>query len=59
MEERTVSRKTAMSNASFSLKMEGFSVEDEYKKLCEKLLKIEITFEEYYKLIAKMQGLSV
>lgn len=48
-----------MNNASFSLKMEGFSVEDEYKKLCEKLLKKEITFEEYYKLIAKMQGLNV
>ena len=37
----------AMDNAEASINMEGFFVSDDCKELCEKLLKKEITFEEY------------
>ena len=36
-----------MDNAEASINMEGFFVSDVCKELCEKLLKKEITFEEY------------
>ena len=41
----------AMDNAEASINMEGLHVSDHCKALCEKLLKKEITFEEYMKLI--------
>ena len=41
----------AMENAEASIKMEGLNVSDACKALCEKLLKEEITFEEYLKCI--------
>ena len=41
----------AMDNAEASLNMENLYVSDSCKELCEKLLKKEITFEEYMKLI--------
>ena len=37
----------AMENAEASINMEGLYVSDWCKELCEKLLKKEITFEEY------------
>ena len=37
----------AMDNAEASINMEGLHVSASCKKLCEKLLKNEITFEEY------------
>ena len=41
----------AMKNAEASINMEGLYVPDSCKELCEKLLKKEITFEEYMRLI--------
>lgn len=43
--------KKAMKNAEASINMEGLYVSDMCKELCEKLLKKEITYEEYLKLI--------
>ena len=43
----------AMDNAEASIKMEGLHVSDFCKELCEKLLKKEITFEEYMKCITE------
>ena len=37
----------AMDNAEASINMEGLHVSASCKKLCEKLMKNEITFEEY------------
>ena len=37
----------AMENAEASINMEGLYVSDLCKELCEKLLKKEITFEDY------------
>ena len=37
----------AMDNAEASINMEGLHVSASCKKLCEKLVKNEITFEEY------------
>ena len=37
----------AIDNAEASINMEGLHVSAHCKKLCEKLLKNEITFEEY------------
>ena len=41
--------KKAMENAEASINMEGLYVTDFCKELCEKLMKKEITFEEYLK----------
>ena len=59
MKERAVSREIAIKNAEFSLRMEGFSIDSECRTLCEKLLKKEITFDDYLKEIGKKQGLKV
>ena len=40
-----------MENAEASINMEGLYVSDSCKELCEKLLKKEITFEEYLKYV--------
>ncbi len=45
--------KKAMDNAEASINMEGLYVSDFCKDLCEKLLKKEITFEDYMKLITE------
>ena len=39
----------AMDNAEASINMEGMFVSNDCKELCEKLMKKEITFEEYMK----------
>ncbi len=41
--------KKAMENAEASINMEGLYVSDDCKALCERLIKKEITFEEYMK----------
>ena len=41
----------AMDNAEASLNMEGLYVPDSCKELCVQLLKKEITFEEYMRLV--------
>lgn len=41
----------AMDNAEASINMEGLYVSDFCKQLCERLLKNEITFEEYVKIV--------
>ena len=41
--------KKAMDNAEASINMEGLYVSDFCKELCEKLIKKEITFEDYMK----------
>ena len=41
----------AMKNAEASINMEGMYISERCKELCEKLLKKEITFEEYMKQI--------
>lgn len=51
------SEKLAISNAIFSLKMEGCVVDNKTKKLCEKYLRDEITFEEYMEEIKAKLGL--
>lgn len=43
----------AMDNAEASINMEGLYVSELCKELCEKLLKKEITFEEYMKRITE------
>lgn len=40
-----------ISNVEASFSMEGINISDECKVLCEKLLKKELTFEEYLKQI--------
>ena len=45
----------AMKNAEASINMEGLYVSDSCKELCEKLVKKEITFEEYMKRITEGQ----
>ena len=43
----------AMDNAEASINMEGLYISEFCKELCEKLLKKEITFEEYMKCISE------
>ena len=43
--------KKALENAEASINMEGLYVSDLSKELCEKLLKKEISFEEYVKTV--------
>lgn len=43
--------KTALQNAEASLNIEGLSVSDRTKALCEKLLAKEITMNEYIDII--------
>lgn len=43
----------AMDNAEASINMEGLYISEFCKELCEKLLKKEITFEEYMKRISE------
>jgi hypothetical protein len=41
----------SMNNAEASINMEGLYVSEESKNLCKKLLKNEISFEEYMNII--------
>lgn len=50
--------KIAISNAEASLNMEGLSVSEHTKLLCEKLLSQEITMAEYLELIKQKAGVT-
>lgn len=41
----------AMNNAEASINMEGLYISDLCRELCEKLIKKEITFDDYLKLV--------
>lgn len=47
----------AINNAAASIEMEGFVIQPEYKKICEKLLNKEITMDEYIAAVKVMQGI--
>ena len=49
----------ALSNAEASLKMEGFSVSEQTKSLCAKLLSQEITMAEYLEFVKQKAGVIV
>ena len=51
------SREKAVENAVASVEMEGFHVDEETKKMCERLLKGEITYDEYLAFV--LQSLTV
>lgn len=46
-------------NATASLEIEGFTGEDKYKLLCNKLLNKEITMSQYIEIVKKQQGINV
>ena len=52
------SREKALENAVASVEMEGFKVDEETKEMCAKLLKGEITFEEYLAYSLKSVGVT-
>ena len=51
------SREKAVENAVASVEMEGFQVDEETKMMCERLLKGEITYDEYLAFV--LQSLKV
>lgn len=51
--------KISLSNAEVSLNMEGFSVSEQTKFLCKKLLSQEITMAEYLDLVKQKAGVTV
>ena len=52
------SREKALENAVASVEMEGFTVDEETKEMCAKLLIGEITFEEYLAYSLKSVGVT-
>ena len=52
------SREKALENAVASIEMEGFTVDEETKEMCYKLLKGEIPFEEYLAYLLKSVGVT-
>lgn len=46
-----------MENAAASVEMEGYTIDSKSKEWCQKLLRNEITMQEYISLIKKKQGL--
>ena len=49
----------AINNAAASIEMEGFSVDEQSKVLCRKLLSNEITMEQYIALVKQKAGVNV
>lgn len=49
----------AINNAVFSTEMEGYIIDDAAKDLCRKLLKKEITMEEYISFLKSSEGIDV
>lgn len=57
MSEKEIEK--AIKNASASVEMEGFSIDEQSKILCKKLLLNEITMEDYISLVKQKVGISV
>ncbi len=51
--------KIAINNAEVSLNMEGLSVTEQTKKLCERLLKKEISLAEYISMVKQKAGVTL
>ena len=49
----------AINNAVFSTKMEGYIIDYAAKELCRKLIKKEITMEEYISFVKSSDGIDV
>ncbi len=49
----------AIHNASASVEMEGYSIDERAKIWCRQLLKKEITLEEYISLVKEKAGICV
>ena len=56
MSEKQIEK--AINNAVFSTEMEGYIIDDTAKKLCRKLLKKEITMEEYISFVKSNAGVT-
>ncbi len=56
MSEKQMER--CIKNAAFSLEMEGFSVDEQTKEWCRKLLKKEISMEEYIAMAKAKAGVT-
>lgn len=52
--DKPISIQQAIANATASLKMEGFVVTEQQKELAERLLKEEITKEQYIEMTLKL-----
>lgn len=49
----------AINNAAASIEMEGFSIDEQSKMLCRKLLLNEITMEQYIALVKQRAGVNI
>lgn len=56
MSEKEIDK--AIKNASASVEMEGFSIDEKSKILCKKLLLNEITMEEYILFVKQKAGVN-
>lgn len=56
MSEKEIDK--AIKNASASVEMEGFSIDEQSKILCKKLLLNEITMEEYILFVKQKAGVN-
>ncbi len=56
MSEKQIER--CIKNATFSLEMEGFSVDEQTKEWCRRLLNKEITMEEYLTMAKAKAGVT-
>ena len=56
MSEKQIEK--AINNAAHSSEMEGYTINDTVKEWCRKLLKKEITMEEYISFIKSRAGVS-
>ncbi len=56
MSEKEIDK--AIKNASASVEMEGFSIDEQSKILCKKLLLNEITMDDYILLVKQKAGVN-
>lgn len=57
MSEKEIEK--AIKNASASVEMEGFSIDEQSKILCKKLLLNEITMEDYILFVKQKAGVNI